>query len=33
MFPTVPEDCLQILDKTLRFDPRNRLTVKEALEF
>lgn len=31
MFPTVPDDCLKILDKTLRFDPRKRLTVKEAL--
>ena len=33
MFPTVPEDCLKILDKTLRFDPGKRLTVKDALTF
>lgn len=32
MFPQVPKDAINILDHTLAFDPRQRLTVEEILQ-
>ena len=31
MFPQMPLEAVRILDATLKFDPRKRLTVQEAL--
>lgn len=31
MFPQMPIDAIKILDDTLKFDPRSRLSVEEAL--
>jgi serine/threonine protein kinase len=31
MFPTLPSDALDLLDKALHFNPKKRLTVSEAL--